>query len=164
MAIIKVEFKFINKNGVEKNVHFFMDEKKYNAYHDPSVPKELTQEKMIDEYHEYCKEQKYRRMYTQFPVDDEGREIDIPDNTPSIADQMIELECKEKIRAIVDETLKKLTPKQREAFIKVHFEDKKSSDASKEMGINKSTFSEHLKKAELSFEKIINKKDFNNFL
>ena len=160
MAFIYVRFAFVNKKGEKKSVRFPMDERSYEAYHDPSVPKEWTDMMMLQEYHEYCDERKHRRKFVQIPVGKDGNEIEIPDPSPSIVEVLIQREEAEMRRSAMSSILKKLPPRQREAFILVHQEGMRSIDAARKMGISKSTFSEHLHKAEEAVERIIEKKIF----
>lgn len=158
---IFVNFAFTNKKGEKKNVRFPMDKQSYDAYYDPSVPAEWTEKMMLIEYKEYCDEKKHERRMARFPVDDEGREIDIPDpDSMNLAEKIASEIDESHKRSVMLEILMMLPPKQREAFSKVRLQGMKSIDAAKEMGIAKNTFSEHLSRAEKAIEKIIGKKIF----
>lgn len=99
MAFIYVRFVFVNKKGEKKSVRFPMDERSYEAYHDPSVPKEWTNRMMLQEYREYCAERKYRSKCVQIPVRKDGTEMEIPDPSPSIVEIIIQREEEEMRRS-----------------------------------------------------------------
>lgn len=158
---IFVNFAFTNKKGEKKNVRYPMDKQSYDAYHDPSVPAEWTEKIMLIEYKEFCDEKKCEKRITRFPVNDEGRKIDIPDpDSLNFAEKIASDIDESNKRSVMLEILMMLPPKQREAFSKVRLQGMKSNDAAKEMGIAKNTFSEHLSKAERAIEEIIGKKIF----
>lgn len=158
--LILITFTFTNKKGEEKKVRFPFDEKYYKDLHHPSVSKEIRDAVLLDYYREHCAELKYRRRVSSMPVDEEGREVDIPDESPSVLDRMIEEEEANNQRAVIDSILAQMSAKQREAYKKVHLEGKSNNEAALEMDIKKNTFSELLKRAEAAFEEIVNQKKF----
>lgn len=158
--IIYVNYEFINKNGKERKVRFPMDAESYKAYHDPSVPKEWTDRMMLEAYREYCAEQKYRRHVIPWPLDEEGNEVDFVDESPNMEEILIEEDKKEQQKAMIEEILSKMSPKQREAYRLVVLEGMTQGDAAKEMNFKKAAFSRLYKRAKKSFEKILSKNKF----
>lgn len=145
MELKQVIFSFTNKKGEIKTVFFVMDKNTYDVYHDPTVPKEWTEKMMLDEYREYCQEQKYKRRVIAWPVDKDGKELDIPDkDNLSPLESLIEEEKVKENKNKIKNILKQLTEKQRQVFEKVYIEEKQPMDVAKELGISKSALYERL--------------------
>ena len=155
-----VIFTFINSKGLEKTVKFPMDEKYYKDLFHPSVTKEQRDEVLLSEYREYCKEQKYQRRHVSFLEDEDGNYIEPADDSITYLDQMIIDEEKKDLHNKLMDLLNQLSKKQSQAIILIYINGLKQKDAAKQMNIAENTFSELIKRAQKSLEKLIGKKIF----
>lgn len=158
--LIKVTFTFTNKKGEEKTVTFPMDSKFYKDLFDPSITKEQRDEVLLYEYRDYCKEQKYQRRHVSFLEDEDGNYIEPADDSISYLDQMIIDEEKKDLHNKLMDLLNQLSKKQSQAMILIYINGLKQKDAAKQMNIAENTFSELIKRAQKSLEKLIGKKIF----
>ena len=94
-------------------------------------------------------------MTCQFPVDDDGNEIEFPDDGSQTPIQM--LECKER-RELIVLALETMSKKQREAFVLVHLLGYSREQASKKMGMSFDGLRKVLKRAEKSLRLISKEK------
>ena len=158
MPKIMVRFEFVNKEGKKRQVRFPLDRQCYEAFYDSSVSKEWRDRMLLDSYREYCAQKKYERMTCQFPVDDEGNEIEFSDDE---SQSPIEIyERKEKIEFIFN-ALDTMSKMQREAFILVHLKGYSQRKACKKMRIRPPSFAKLLQRAEKIFEIYLKKKEFS---
>ena len=155
-----ITFTFTNKKGEEKTVTFPMDSKYYKDLFDPSISKKQRDEVLLFEYREYCKEQKYQRRHVSFLEDEDGNYFEPADDSISYLDQMIIDEKKEELHNKLMNLLNQLSKKQSKAMILFYIDGLKQKDAAKQMNIAENTFSELIKRAQKSLEKLIGKKIF----
>ena len=134
-----------------------MDKHSYEVYHDPSVPKEWTDRMMLEEYLEFRRNLKWNEKTVPFPVDDEGNEIEFPDDECQSPIQILERQEKRELIANALDTMSKM---QREAFVLVHLLGYSRNQASKKMGMSFDSLRKTLKRAEKIFEIYLKKKNF----
>ena len=87
----------------------------------------------------------------------EEKGFDIPDDSPSIEDVIIENEREEKIKKLVRMALKTLTEKQRVVLIKVKLQEKSYRKVAEEMGVDFTTIRDIYKAAEKKFKTFFEK-------
>ena len=139
-----------------------MDKHSYEVYHDPSVPKEWTDRMMLEEYLEFRRNLKWNEKTMPFPVDDEGNEIDFPDDESQSPIEI--LERKEKWELILS-ALSGMTRMQRKAFVLVYLEGYSQCQACRLMKVEKGNLAKMLRIAEKKFEiNLKKKKDQKSFL
>lgn len=155
MAKKIISFTFINKKGITKTVHFPFDKKYYEDLFDSSVSEELRNEVLLYEYREFVRERNYHKKVISWPLDENGNPIEIADDEPTMAEILEREEELKDAKTIVEKILEKMNPKQREAYVKVHFEGMKRKDVAKEMGIKENSFSDLLKRAEATFDSLL---------
>lgn len=105
---IEVTLDFINKNGEEKRVKFYMEKQTYEMLFDESVSEEIRHQYLIDEYHEYERERYYKRKFVS--LDSEmAQALDLIEDTSISAEEKYEIDLNNKV---VQKAIKKLTPRQ----------------------------------------------------
>lgn len=158
MPKIMVKFEFVNKEGKKRRVRFPLDRQCYEVFYNPSVSKEWRDRMLLESYREFCAQKKYERMTCQFPVDEDGIEIEFPDDESQSPIEIFER--KERIE-FVFYALDSMSKKQREAFILVHLKGYSQRKASKKMGMCPPGFTKLLQRAEKIFEIYLKKKEFS---
>ena len=157
MAKIYVIFEFVNKNGKKRRVRFPIDKQSYDAYHLPSVPEEWTQRMMLEDYKEYCAKKRYEKKTCRFPVDDDGNEMEFPDDE---SETPIEVFERKEERALILSVLSGMTKMQRKAFVLVYLEGYSQCQASRLMKVEKGNLAKMLRIAEKKFEINLKRKNF----
>lgn len=69
MEYVEVKLSFINDKGERKNVRFYLEKMTYEALLDESVSEEERQVFLVNEYHEYAREQNRKRKFKQVDED-----------------------------------------------------------------------------------------------
>ena len=149
MPKIMVKFEFVNKEGKKRRVRFMMDKHSYEVYHHPSVPREWTDRMMLEEYLEFRRNLKWNEKTMPFPVDDEGNEIEIPDDECQSPIEILERQEK---REFISNALDTMSKMQREAFVLVYLLGYSKKQANRRMGISFDSLRKMLKRAEKIFE------------
>ena len=158
MPKIMVKFEFVNKEGKKRRVRFMMDKHSYEVYHHPSVPREWTDRMMLEEYLEFRRNLKWNEKTMPFPVDDEGNEIEIPDDECQSPIEILERQEK---REFISNALDTMSKMQREAFVLVYLLGYSKKQASRRMGISFDSLRKMLKRAEKIFEIYLKKEKFS---
>lgn len=150
---VEVRLNFINKNGKEKNVKFYMEKKTYEMLFDKSINEEIRHQYLVDEYHEYERERYYQKKFVSF--DNEMAEaLNLIENTSIFAKERYE---DENISKDIQAAIKMLSFRQQEIIIKVYFENMKQVEVAKELGVSKEFISKTLSKAIKNLKKLLKK-------
>lgn len=151
---VEVNLDFINKKGEEKHVKFWMDKQTYEMLFDESISEEIRQKYLVDEYHEYERERYYQRKY--LPFDSEMAEaLNLIEDTSISSEDRYEINLKNKI---IQDAIKKLTPRQQEIVRLIYWEGKSQKDLCEIYGVKKQTISDVVKRIHNALRKILNKK------
>ena len=125
----KVNFKFKNKKGEDKEVVFYMDKISYEMICDPSIDEETRYWYLFDEYHEHERERNFKRKHPLLDIET----LDIIDPVYDEHDYD---------RELIERCIAKLTPRQRK-MLKMKFKDgKKQKEIAKELNISKQSVSD----------------------
>ncbi len=147
-----VKLEFVNKEGKKRRVRFPIEKQSYEVYHHPSVSQEWRDRMMLESYREFCAQKKFERMTCQFPVDEEGNEVEFPDPSKTPNQLFDEAEERRSRVAFIESGLWKMPDRQRQAFALVHLEGLTKAEAMRAMNLKWGNFSKRLKKAEKKFE------------
>lgn len=151
---VEVKLDFINKKGELKHVKFWMDKQTYEMLLDESISDEIRHQYLVDEYHEYERERYHNRKFVSF--DSEMAEsLDlIEDNTFISCEDRYEIDLNNKI---IQDALKKLTPRQQEMVRLLYWEGKSQKDLCEIYGVSKQAISNALDRIHNTLKKILKK-------
>lgn len=118
-----------------------MDKQTYEMLLDESISDEIRHQYLVDEYHEYERERYHNRKFVSF--DSEMAEsLDlIEDNTFISCEDRYEIDLNNKI---IQDALKKLTPRQQEMVRLLYWEGKSQKDLCEIYGVSKQAISNAL--------------------
>lgn len=157
MKTIIITFTFINEKGIKRTVKFPMDSKYYKDLHDLSVPKDERDRVLLDEYRWYCDEHNRKKHEVPMIQDEDGKDIEKADNSPTVLEQMIEGEETNARNTLIHNLIQKLTSKQQKAIELVYFKNMKQEAAAREMGITQPSLNGLIKYALERMKKEISK-------
>lgn len=151
---VEVKLDFINNKGELKHVKFWMDKQTYEMLFDESINEEIRHQYLVDEYHEYERERYHNRKFVSF--DSEMAEsLDLIEDSTSISSEdRYEIELHNKI---IQDTLKKLTPRQQEMVRLLYWEGKSQKDLCEIYGVSKQAISNALDRIHNTLKKFIKK-------
>lgn len=145
----EVKLDFINKKGEEKHVKFYMDKHSYEILFDESISEEFRHQYLVDEYHEYERERYYKRKFVSF--DSEMAEaLDLIEDTSISREERYEIDINNKI---VQEVIKKLTPRQQEMVRLLYWEGKSQKELCEIYGVKKQAISDAVGRIHRSLKK-----------
>lgn len=151
---VEVKLDFINNKGELKHVKFWMDKQTYEMLFDESINEEIRHQYLVDEYHEYERERYHNRKFVSF--DSEMAEsLDLIEDSTSISSEdRYEIELHNKI---IQDALKKLTPRQQEMVRLLYWEGKSQKDLCEIYGVSKQAISNALDRIHNTLKKFIKK-------
>ncbi|MBR2138152.1 MAG: sigma-70 family RNA polymerase sigma factor [Bacilli bacterium] len=151
---VEVKLDFINKKGELKHVKFWMDKQTYEMLFDESINEEIRHQYLVDEYHEYERERYYNRKFVSF--DSEMAEaLDLIEDSTSISSEdRYEMELNNKL---IQDALKKLTPRQQEMVRLLYWEGKSQKDLCEIYGVSKQAISNALDRIHNTLKKFLKK-------
>lgn len=142
MEYVEVKLSFINHKGERKNVRFYLEKMTYEALLDESVSEEERQAFLVNEYHEYAREQNRKRKFKQ--VDE--------DYFNTVADESEDLNNIGKYDDL-HIAISMLTDRQKE-FIRLKFYENKSQEEIARMyGISKQSVCDSMRRIYVSLKK-----------
>ncbi len=151
---VEVNLDFINKKCEEKHVKFWMDKQTYEMLFDESISEEIRHQYLVDEYHEYERERYHNRKFVSF--DSEMAEaLDLIEDTSISSEDRYEINLNNKI---IQDAIKKLTPRQQEMVRLLYWEGKSQKDLCEIYGVKKQTISDAVKRIHDTLRKYLNKK------
>lgn len=151
---VEVKLDFINNKGELKHVKFWMDKQTYEMLFDESINEEIRHQYLVDEYHEYERERYHNRKFVSF--DSEMAEaLDLIEDSTSISSEdRYEIDANNKI---IQDALKKLTPRQQEMVRLLYWEGKSQKDLCEIYGVSKQAISNALDRIHNTLKKILKK-------
>lgn len=151
---VEVKLDFINKKGELKHVKFWMDKQTYEMLFDASISDEIRHQYLVDEYHEYERERYHNRKFVSF--DSEMAEaLDlIEDKTSMSSEERYEIDLNNKI---IQDAIKKLTPRQQEMVRLLYWEGKSQKDLCEIYGVSKQAISNVLDRIHNTLKKFLKK-------
>lgn len=142
MEYVEVKLSFINDKRERKNVRFYLEKMTYEALLDESVSEEERQVFLVNEYHEYAREQNRKRKFKQ--VDE--------DYFNTVADESEDLNNIGKYDDL-HIAISMLTERQKE-FIRLKFYENKSQEEIARMyGISKQSVCDSMRRIYVSLKK-----------
>ena len=142
MEYVEVKLSFVNGKGDCKNVRFYLEKLTHEALFDESVSEEERQTFLVNEYHEYAREQNRKRKFIQ--VDE--------DYFNTVADESEDLNNIGKYDDL-HIAISMLTDRQKE-FIRLKFYENKSQEEIARMyGISKQSVCDSMRRIYASLKK-----------
>lgn len=151
---VEVKLDFINNKGELKHVKFWMDKQTYEMLFDESINEEIRHQYLVDEYHEYERERYHNRKFVSFDSEMAVSLDLIEDSTSISSEDRYEIELHNKI---IQDALKKLTPRQQEMVRLLYWEGKSQKDLCEIYGVSKQAISNALDRIHNTLKKFIKK-------
>ena len=150
---IYVKVEILTKKNEVKIESFFMDKQMYEAI--LTLPKEEQRIYFAEEYYEYEANRRYHRRFVSLDKDnDDGLIQDIPDNSPTMLEKILDdLRIQE-----IKDAVSKLTKRQQEIIKMIYEENKSQVEVDKIYGVSEQAISQAMTRIHNSLRKILQKK------
>lgn len=150
---IYVKVEILTKKNEVKIESFFMDKQMYEAI--LTLPKEEQRIYFAEEYYEYEANRRYHRRFVSLDKDnDDGLIQDIPDNSPTMLENILDdLRIQE-----IKDAVSKLTKRQQEIIKMIYEENKSQAEVAKIYGVSEQAISQAMTRIHNSLRKILQKK------
>ncbi len=150
---IYVKVEILTKKNEVKIESFFMDKQMYEAI--LTLPKEEQRIYFAEEYYEYEANRRYHRRFVSLDKDnDDGLIQDIPDNSPTMLENILDdLRIQE-----IKDAVSKLTNRQQEIIKMIYEENKSQAEVAKIYGVSEQAISQAMTRIHNSLRKILQKK------
>ena len=150
---IYVKVEILTKKSEVKVESFFMDKQMYEAI--LTLPKEEQRIYFAEEYYEYEANRRYHRRFVSLDKDnDDGLIQDIPDNSPTMLENILDdLRIQE-----IKDAVSKLTKRQQEIIKLIYEENKSQVEVAKIYGVSEQAISQAMTRIHNSLRKILQKK------
>ena len=150
---IYVKVEILTKKNEVKIESFFMDKQMYEAI--LTLPKEEQRIYFAEEYYEYEANRRYHRRFVSLDKDnDDGLIQDIPDNSPTMLENILDdLRIQE-----IKDAVSKLTKRQQEIIKMIYEENKSQVEVAKIYGVSEQAISQAMTRIHNSLRKILQKK------